>query len=492
MNMAYNQQPQKGKESMMRMMMMRIHFAVPVLAMMLAGSVAAASDASKQMADTYAKAGAMAILRCTVQTEMGGQGVEGPAICIATQPKVIFITLSLDSRTAAEKVLNLTLTPVSSPGKSLKAELLGIDPETNIGFVAAVDPYDKWSVASFAPKSNLSVGQLVTSLGMRAGDAGYVPSVGIGYVSTIMEVPEMQVLVNGGTLTLPGSPVFNEDGKAVGLVAAQRPSYQQIIVNNRPTTVAMSGQEEASYFMPVDDFAHVIVNIPASPSAVRRLPWTGIVSMTPLSKEVAEIKKIDRPAVTIEQVVADQPAAKAGIKDGDVLMAINGENLSPASNPGLAIAGFRQKTNHMSVGQKVKFTVRRGDETKDFEVTLAPTPTLPEEAKTYVSQNFGFITREKVPFDQYRDKSSAATVPGLLVLLVANNSPAAVYGLLQGDLVTSVNNQAVSTVDAIKKVIEGSITVDPKKAINVVVRRGDQTQSLIIQTTAPAATTQPQ
>jgi serine protease Do len=455
---------------------------IAVLAVLIvAGS--ASADASKQLFDSAGKAGALAVFRCTSQTDFGTSNVDGLAVCIATQPKAVFITLSLNPR-MAENISNLTLTPAGGD-KTIKAELLGVDPETSIGFIAATEPYDKWSVIQFVSKANVSIGQLVTSVGLQAADGTTPPYTGMGYVSSILHTPQESVYVTGGKLTGPGSPVFNEEGKAIGLVGFQRPLLFQISTGQQPTQVAITGQDETSFFMPVDEFAQVLMAPPASPDKVRRLSWIG-AGMGPVTKEVADIKKLDGPSVELMQVLPEQPAAKAGLKDGDIVVAFNGEKLEFFANPVIVARALSGKIARLPAGQSIKLTVRRGDANVDVSVPVAALPPLPSEAKTFLSQELGFQVREKVALDQYLDKSTGGT-PGLVVVLVGNGTSAASAGMQQGDLVTSINGQAVASAAQAKKAIEDSAKADPKKAMNFTIRRGEQTQTMSLQMGTPAA-----
>jgi len=119
-------------------------------------------------------------------------------------------------------------------------------------------------------------------------------------------------------------------------------------------------------------------------------------------------------------------------------------------------------------------------------VPVAALPPLPSEAKTFLSQELGFQVREKVALDQYLDKSTGGT-PGLVVVLVGNGTSAASAGMQQGDLVTSINGQAVASAAQAKKAIEDSAKADPKKAMNFTIRRGEQTQTMSLQMGTPAA-----
>ena len=465
------------------------------------------ADESKMLVDAKEKASAIAVLRYTAQDELGSRGVEGPAICISSESSALFITLAIDRRQPPESIKEVELHPVLAPDKTIKADLLGIDPETGIGFVRAKEPYT-WGLIRFASKANLSAGQPVASVGLMGPDTGYQPCVGVGYISAVLRVPQQLAYVTGGRLTGLGSPVFNAEGLAVGLVSSQRYlAYETYFSNirgsiglrggeqggfngfdsvleNMSGTIGLRGQEETAFFLPVDEFAHVLVNIPASPDQTRRLPWIGVLVFSPVPKELADIQKLDKPAIMADQVMPDQPAAKAGLQDRDVIVGVNGQDIEQMPTPELTAASFGTKLTRMPVGQPIKLNVRRLGETKTIEVTPVPMPSMPHEAKRYLSQNLGFLVREKVVLDQFLDRSPTAGVPGLLTVFVRADLPAGKGGLLQGDLIISANGQPVTNVAAFKQIMESAIAQDAKKPISLVVRRGDQTQTLTIQ---PAA-----
>jgi serine protease Do len=436
-------------------------------------------DTSKLLSDTQGKAAALARFFCTMDDELGRRTLEGQAVCITTEPAV-FLTLNLDSRIPPDSLSGFILVPLGAPDKQIKAELLGIDPEMNMAFLRAVDPYT-WTAVQFAPKANLSVGQEVASVGLMGRDTNYQSYVGVGYVAAVLHAPGEQGYVTGGWLTGLGSPVFNTDGRAIGLVCPQRLMAYQTVINGRVTSISLSGQDQTSFFMPVEEFAHVLLNIPASPDKVRRLPWIGVLNFSGVSPDVAEIMKLGSPGVILEGVVPGGPAAKAGLADRDVVIAVGGETFPTMAMPDLTAAYLQRKLFRMAVGTKVKLTVRRGEETKDYEVTLEGVPQLPYEAKRYLSRTLGFLAREKVDLDRYVDKSAAAAVPGLLVM--AADGPAAGAGLREGDLITTVNSTAVTTAAGLKDAVEGATSKN--EPVVLVIRRGDLTQTITIPPAPP-------
>jgi len=80
--------------------------------------------------------------------------------------------------------------------------------------------------------------------------------------------------------------------------------------------------------------------------------------------------------------------------------------------------------------------------------------------------------------DQYVGLTGAANVPGLVVILMAQDSPAAKGGLQPNDLISGVNNQPVQTIEGYKQIMQSLPAGQP---VNLVVRRGNQDMTVTIQ-----------
>jgi C-terminal processing protease CtpA/Prc len=74
-------------------------------------------------------------------------------------------------------------------------------------------------------------------------------------------------------------------------------------------------------------------------------------------------------SMTVLEVIDGSPAQAAGLKSGDVLLAINGVKFSNEKNEKL-----KQAQKSMTIGNTIKYTVKRQDKTKDVAITLAPIP----------------------------------------------------------------------------------------------------------------------
>ncbi len=447
--------------------------------------LAQAAEHAQVMGDLAETArNAMGVLRCTLEDELGSRAVGGLAVCIKADPGAVFMTSALDPRVQPQYYKDFVIEVPGLEGKTVKAELMGIDEETNLTFVRTTEPHD-WSVVRFARQADLAIGQQVYSAGLLPRDAGGQTYVGMGNIASIMRVPQQLAYVTGGWLTASGSPVFDDQGRAIGLVGGERYLPYRIILNNRAEMVNMRCEQQTGYFLAVDEFGHVFANIPVSPDQARRVPWIGILNFSGIAKEVAEIMNIQGPGVMVDQVIEDQVAAKAGILDRDVIVAANGQPIEQLNTPDLTAQNFKKYLARMSVGENITLTIRRGDEQLDIAVTLEPMPPRPYEAERYLNRDLGFLVREKVMLDTYVDKSSTAKLPGLLTVLVAPESPAAGGGLKQGDLVTYLNGQPVRTASVFKQIVEAALSGEQRGSVNMVVRRGDADVALTIQPRNP-------
>jgi len=147
----------------------------------------------------------------------------------------------------------------------------------------------------------------------------------------------------------------------------------------------------------------------------------------------------------INNVDRDSPAARAGIRAGDILLAVNGakidgrfpEQLPPIQN---LIAS-------QPVGATLRLSVKRGAETHDYAVVT-------ERLESRVGEEWAFekwgLSVRKVSRTYARENQLPDT-DGVLVIGVQSGYPASVAGVSRGDVLTKVNQQPVETLDVLKR-----------------------------------------
>jgi serine protease Do len=209
-----------------------------------------------------------------------------------------------------------------------------------------------------------------------------------------------------------------------------------------------------------------------------------MAQFTGLTKEVAEyygIKK-DEPAVQVGDVIPGFAAEKAGIKPGDVIIALDGEKLERGDQPEETWRILTRKISRKKVGQDVTFTIISGKDQPphDVKLTLGERPKPASRAKRFWAEDLGFTVREIVFDDTYErriDKDSG----GAVVALVKPNSSAQTARLAIGDLVTQFNGQPVKSLDEFKTQYDAFRKTNPHEAVVLEVLRGTNTQVIRIE-----------
>jgi len=146
----------------------------------------------------------------------------------------------------------------------------------------------------------------------------------------------------------------------------------------------------------------------------------------------------------IQSVDSGSPAARAGLRSGDIVLTIEGakvdgrfpEQLPPIQN---LIAS-------QPVGASLRFSVKRGGETRDFSVVTEKLESRVGEE--WALEKWGLSVR-KVSRTYARENQLDDTT-GVLVIGVQSGFPADVAGLTRGDIITKLNQQPITSLEVIK------------------------------------------
>jgi len=146
----------------------------------------------------------------------------------------------------------------------------------------------------------------------------------------------------------------------------------------------------------------------------------------------------------INNVDRDSPAARAGIRGGDILLAIDGVKVDgrfPEQLPGI-----QNMIASRPVGSELKLSVRRSGETKEYVVVT-------EKLESRVGEEWAFekwgLSVRKVS-RTYARENQLADATGVLVIGVQPGFPASVAGIQRGDVIRKVNQQPVDTLEVLK------------------------------------------
>lgn len=458
--------------------------ALAIVTLLAACMPLSAQNTSKMLADASGKASMLAVVVYNYSNDLVNQNVSGQALCIDASG--IFATFAADPMMKAKDVQGARLVLVGDAGKVVKAELLWVDPETGMGFFRATEK-GAWTPAKFDFQAKFAVGSAVASIGIVEGDPTAATFVSSGLISTVLRTPEPLVYVVNGNLTGDCSPVFNEAGAVVGVVAAQPfMHYQTNTQQGGQADILLKARQQATFFSPAANFAAVLDYLAKTPDKPRQMPWMGALSLEGLSAEDIRAEGITTGAVAVGQVIPETGGAKAGLKERDIIIAVNGSPIEKQPTPAFVVQTFQRKITRMGVGAQIELTVRRGKDDVKITVPLEVMPPGPTEAPRFISPQLGMMARDRVALDTYTI-DSCKNPGGVLVAGVVQRSPAENGELQRNDLITTVNDQPVQSVADMKKIVEGSLKDAPTKPITMVVRRGTDTKNVSIQPLPPQA-----
>jgi serine protease Do/serine protease DegQ len=138
----------------------------------------------------------------------------------------------------------------------------------------------------------------------------------------------------------------------------------------------------------------------------------------------------------VSRVEAGSPAEKAGVEPGDIILAINGQEIKNGSSQIRTLIGLQQ------IGDNTTLEILRGEEHKTLQATIGK-PKRPQLAGEQVHPTLKGAVLGATPKDQ---------VEGVLIEKIEPNSYAWQTGLRNGDIIVSANRYRVRNLDEFKQV----------------------------------------
>ncbi len=211
-------------------------------------------------------------------------------------------------------------------------------------------------------------------------------------------------------------------------------------------------------------------------SVMEQLIKTGKVSrgrlgagIQPVTSEIAEsmgMKEVR--GVIVNTVESGSAADKAGIKRGDVIIALNGERVDDNNV-------LRNKIAATKPGTEVSLTIIRDSSEKEIKVTLGEWSDNPQASNQNEPQDggspsgkLGIVVEQMTP-EIARQLNLPPTTQGLVIVEIDQNGPAADAGMIQSDIIVEINRQPVKTPDDLQS---GLNKAKGKSSLLLINRRG--------------------
>jgi len=333
-----------------------------------------------------------------------------------------------------------------SDGKEYQAKIIGTDAKTDIALIK-IKPQNSLPVVELGDSDKVKVGEWVIAIGNPFGleqtvTAGIVSAkgrvIGAGPYDNFIQT---DASINPGN---SGGPLFNMDGKVIGI----------------NTAIVAHGQG-IGFTIPIN-MANTILGDLKTKGRVSR-GWLG-VSIQDITDDMARnMNYKSKNGAIVSDVVAGDPADRAGIKVYDIITEVNGKAIKDSHDLLLKIAALH-------VGEKISIKVVRSGKEKIFHLTVAERKDKPETAlaKEKSSQAyFGIIAQDITP--EISRRLGVVRDAGVVIIDVENGSPAEDAGLRPQDIVVQVNRVKISSVKQYTKEISKAAE---NRNVTLLIQRG--------------------
>ncbi len=328
-------------------------------------------------------------------------------------------------------------------GRTLKAELVGSDPEVDIAVLKI--PAERLTALALADSSRVQVGDFVVAIGNPFGlgqtvTTGIVSALGRsglgieGYEDFI----QTDASINPGN---SGGALINLRGELIGINTA---------------IIAPSGGNIGIGFAIPANMASNSVGQIVEHGEVKR-GQLGVV-IQDLTAELAQAFGIkgDQRGVVVAEVQKGSGADRAGVQPGDVVISVDGRVTESS-------AQLRNEIGARRIGDSVRLTLLREGRSKSVTVKIG------EPAAVVASSD------SVHPYLEGATLTPDESGRGVVVSALAAGSIAAGSGLRVGDMIVSVNRQPVTSVDGVKKAAGKS------KQLLLRIMRGNAALFLVLQ-----------
>jgi len=378
--------------------------------------------------------------------------VTGSGVIASSDGRIITNHHVLDD---AEKVT------VTVPGlkKRYPAQVVGTDPQTDIALLR-IQPDSPLAAAPLGSAKPVRVGQWVLAIGNPYGLDG---TVSLGIVSAKgrnLEIPDLlndfiqtDAMIDRGS---SGGPLVDLEGRVIG-------------INSR-------GQGRGIGFtIPIDTALQVVTQLERG--GIER-GWLGL-TLQPLDRELADYLAIpDATGAIVNSVAEGSPAARAGLRAGDVVTAFDGFPVEAEKDEDLGV--FQRLVASVKPGQEATLELLRDRKQRRLTVRIGTQPRVePAEAETEI----GFHVQEITP-NLARDERLAVD-RGAFVSFVARGSAASEAGLEIGDVIERIEGRQVENLDDFRLASGNALKLE---RFLIVARRGAETKYLLVKRGARRAT----
>lgn len=345
-----------------------------------------------------------------------------------------------------------------SDEREFTAKVVGTDPQSDVALIK-IDGKNL-PVLPLGDSDQLQVGEWVIAIGnpfelMQTVTVGVVSAKGRNHmgISDYENYIQTDAAINPGN---SGGPLLNIHGEAIGI--------------NSAIFSRSGGYMGIGFAIPINMAKNIEQQLLKHGKVTRG--WLGVM-IQDVNKDLAKSFNLKTThGVLISEVTSKSPAEKAGIKQGDVVLAIDGK---PVNN----VAELRNAIAMTSPGTKLVLTVIRDGKKYSIPVAIGEQPADFAQTAKHMGASpladMGLSLQDLTP--ELAEQFGYEKSQGVLIAEVEPDSPAGRVGLQAGQLIEEVNKRRVHNLKELKEALKRS---QHKKQVLLRVRAGDFSRYVVL------------
>jgi Do/DeqQ family serine protease len=311
--------------------------------------------------------------------------------------------------------------------REFEAEIVLKDSRTDLAVLRVKGAKERFATLDFANSDELLVGDLVLAIGNPFG-VGQTVTHGIvsALARTQVGITDYQFFIQTDAAINPGNSggaLVDMSGRLAGI--------------NTAIFSRSGGSQGIGFAIPANMVRVVVASAKGGGKAVKR-PWLG-ARLQAVTPEIAETLSLKAPAgALVANVSPNSPAARAGLKLSDLIVAVEGQTIEDPN-------AFDYRFATRPLGGSAQIEVQRGGKTVKLAIPLETAPDTNREEITISARspfqgakvaNISPAVAEELRLD--------GNAEGVVVIDLDDGAPAAQVGFQKGDIIMAVNNQKIA------------------------------------------------
>ena len=339
------------------------------------------------------------------------------------------------------------------------ADIVLIDPQTDLAFLQLDAVDGALPVLDLADSDAVQVGDLVLAIGNPFG-VGQTITLGIvsAQARSAAGIADFNFFIQTDAAINPGNSggaLIDIDGRVVGI--------------NTAIFSRTGGSLGIGFAVPSNMVGALLNSLDRGRPGVR--PWLGAEAQT-VDQRLVDAAGLDRPVgALVTRVMPDSPAARAGVRPGDVILSVDGLPVDSED-------GLRYRIATLPLDGTASLSVWRDGTEQALTLQVEPPLEQPPRQTTTLTDRHPLTgaTVENLSPALIADRGySVAVDRGVVVLSVHRDTPAARLGLEPGDVVRSINGRAIDDVGGLLDALAQDVGI-----WRIVTQRGDRLLQTVI------------